>query len=86
VLVQKPGDLPSQLGRVQQLAQGTCRIKQLAPEFRGDGVPLHDDRGAETAKDMLLFRGKRDMVGQLLTRRLKRLVEIGRQPRFVVSL
>src|SRR5579862_997843 len=85
VLVQKSRDLPSQLGRSQQLTHRSSSVKELPLELRRDGVPLHDDRRAKTSKDMLLFSGE-GVVGRLpFIRAFERLVEIVRQPLFVVS-
>ena len=69
VLVQKPGDLSSQLGRGQQLAHRSGGVKELPLEFRGDGVPLHDNGSAEASKNTLLFRGEGDVAGWLFIRR-----------------
>jgi hypothetical protein len=85
VLVQKSSDLSSQLGRVQQLTHRSGSVKELPLEFRGYGVPLHDDRSAKTAKDMLLFGGEGAVDGFLFIRGLERFVEIVRQPLFVVG-
>src|SRR3984893_19598489 len=53
VLVQKPGDLSPQRRRIHEIARRSGRIEKLALKFCRQRIPLHDDGGAQAAKNTL---------------------------------
>src|SRR5580704_3768992 len=85
MLVQEPGDLSSQRRRIQEIAHRSGRVEKLALKFGRQRVPLHDDGGAQAAKNTLFFGDEGDMAGLLFGRHVHHLVEIVRQPLFVVG-
>jgi len=64
--VQKASDLSSQSGSVQQLTHGAGIVEEFPLQLCGQGIPLHDQRGPEASKDMLLLFGKSGAVWILL--------------------
>ncbi|MGE5772101.1 MAG: hypothetical protein ACM3Z4_08675, partial [Hyphomicrobiales bacterium] len=52
--MQKAGNLSSELGRFQHVAQRASGIEKLALELRRDRVPLHDDGRSEAPKNVFL--------------------------------
>jgi hypothetical protein len=54
-------------------------------EFRREGIPLHYNRRAQASKNMLFFSGEIGVGPWLLAWRMNHLVEIVRQPFFVIS-
>src|SRR6185437_12809112 len=61
VLVQKSGDLPAERCRLPQLSDGSGGIEDLPLQRRRQAIPLHDDRCAKTAQN-LLFLGSKDVT------------------------
>jgi hypothetical protein len=53
--VQETSDLPSESGSLQQLTHAAGIVEKLPPQLCRQRVPLHDKRGAEASKDVLLF-------------------------------
>jgi hypothetical protein len=90
--MQEAGNLPPQLGCLQQVSQRTCGIEQLALEFRGDRTPLHDDGRPEASKNMLFdfcdssapgtFSG--NFILRVHVLRLDDFIEIVRKPVFIL--
>ena len=66
--MQKPGDLASQRCRIQEIAHRSGGVEKLPLKFRRQRVPLHDDGGAQAAKDTLFFSDESDVAGFLCGR------------------
>src|ERR1700720_4164130 len=58
MLVKESSDLALQLSCVLQLAHGNGVFKEFSLDIRRQIVPLHDDCGAKTPQNMLLFLGE----------------------------
>ena len=58
MLVKESSDLALKLSCVVQLAHGNGVIKEFTLDSRRQIVPLHDDCGAQTPQNMLLFPGQ----------------------------
>src|SRR5947207_4341932 len=58
MLVKESSDLSLQLGCVVQLAHRNGVFKKVTLNSRRQIVPLHDDCGAQTPQNMLLFLGE----------------------------
>jgi hypothetical protein len=58
MLVKESSDLALQLSCVAQLAHGNGVFKEFMLDIRRQIVPLHDDCGAQTPQNMLLFLGE----------------------------
>src|ERR1700758_5532514 len=58
MLVKEPSDLALKLSCVLQLAHRNGVFKKFALDSRRQIVPLHDDCGAQTPQNMLLFLGE----------------------------
>src|ERR1051326_6602281 len=84
MLVQEAGDLPPQRGDVGQVADGTRTIEELSLQLFRYGVPLHDDRRSQAAKNVL-FRGGEGAGLPVLLRSMQGFLEILRQPFLVVG-
>jgi hypothetical protein len=61
VLVQKSRDLPAERCRLPQLSDGSGGIEDLPLQRRRQAIPLHNDRCAKTAQN-LLFLGSKDVT------------------------
>ena len=61
MLVQKSGHLPAESRCLPQLSDRSGGIEDLPLQRRGQGVPLHDDRRARTAQNLLFF-GSKDLA------------------------
>src|SRR6185437_15725598 len=61
VLVQKSGDLPAERRCLPQFSDRPGGIEDLPLQRRRQAVPLHDDRRAETAQNLLFF-GSKDLA------------------------
>jgi hypothetical protein len=55
MFVQKSRDLSSQSRSVQKVAHGTGIVEQLSLQLSRQGIPLHDQCGAEAPQDELFF-------------------------------
>ena len=62
MLVKETSDLTLQLSCVVQLAHGNGVFKEFTLDIRRQIVPLHDDCGAETPQNLLLFLGEGSQV------------------------
>src|ERR1700757_4168338 len=62
MLVKEPSDLALKLSCVVQLAHRNGVFKKFALDSRRQIVPLHDDCGAQTPQNMLLFLGQESHV------------------------
>src|SRR5271165_1464833 len=58
MLVKESSDLALQLSCVVQLAHRNGVFKEFTLDIRRQIVPLHDDCGAQTPQNMLLFLGE----------------------------
>jgi predicted ATPase len=55
MFVQESRDLSSQSRSVQKVAHGTGIVEQLSSQLSRQGIPLHDQCGAEAPQDELFF-------------------------------
>jgi hypothetical protein len=83
MFMQEAGKLPSQGGRLRQIAHGPGCIEELPFELRRNRVPLQDDGSPKAPKNMLLLLRKGRVV-DFNFGRMDRLVEIIRQPFLVL--
>jgi hypothetical protein len=58
MLVKEPSDLALKLSCVVQIAHRNGAFEKFALDSRRQIVPLHDDCGAQTPQNMLLFLGQ----------------------------
>jgi len=59
--VQKSSDLPAERRCLPQSSHGSSGIEDLPLQRRWQGVPLHDDRRAKTAQNLIFF-GSKDLA------------------------
>src|SRR5690349_12274853 len=75
VVVQEAGDLSLHRARLQPVTDGAGGVKQILLQLGRKGVPLHDNRGSEATKNLLLvFRRGRALAGAFGRRRGRKFV------------
>src|SRR5690349_14329164 len=85
MLVQKTGNSPSELRRLQQLAHGAGIVEELSLQLSRQGIPLHNQGSAETSQDLLLVLGKRDAVVLIMLSAANGVLMIVGEPLLIVG-
>lgn len=86
MFMQEARDLPPQFARLQQLANRSSTPEEFPLQLRWNRVPLHDNCGPETAKNVpLFFIEVLVITTAVLVRRAYGFVEIARQPLVIVG-